>query len=170
LPSRLVACGRFLKAFGVRGELKFEPYLPDDISPEDISGGEFRRGGESKEITIISGRVAGNLWILLPGGVKSPEGAAMLTNGELWVDRSVMRRLPDGQYLRQDVMGCRVYDEEDVLLGEVNRIISTGANDVWQIARAGGGELLLPVIDDVIIAVDVEERRIIVRVPEGLEE
>lgn len=66
-----------------------------------------------------------------------------------------------------DVIGFDVIDEEHGLLGSVSEIIYTGANDVW-VVDGSFGEVLIPVIDDVVLDVDRPERRITVRLLPGL--
>lgn len=170
MPSDMVALGRFLKPHGVDGELKFEPYLPDDLKPGDIPPGTVQSSPSTKQekISIAAGREAGRFWLLKPEGVNSPEEAERFTNRELWVERSLLPALPEGEYFKQDIVGCRVFDEDKTELGVIDRIIETGANDVWQIARKGGGELLIPVIPAVVLAVDIENAAIVVKLMEGL--
>jgi len=166
----MVALGRFLKPHGVNGELKFEPYLPDEADPGGISNGLVKSapGYEEQEIAIASGRIAGRLWLLRPDGVNSPDEAADFTNREFWIKRSQLAPLPEGQYFSQDIMGSGVFDEDDNEIGVVDDVIQTGANDVWQIARTGGGEVLIPVIPEVVRNVDIENRKIVVRLMDGL--
>ncbi len=45
-----------------------------------------------------------------------------------------------------------------------------GANDVWVVNRKGKKELLLPVIDDVIKKVDLEQGLVVVDLLEGLDD
>ncbi len=170
MPSEMLALGRFLKPHGIDGELKFEPYLPDDVKPGDIPPGIVQSSPSTKQekILIAAGREAGRLWLLKPDGVNSPEEAARLTNRELWVERSLLPALPEGDYYQQDIIGCRVFEEDKNELGVIDHIIATGANDVWQIARKGGGELLIPFIPDVVLSVDIENATIVVRLMEGL--
>lgn len=170
MPDDMLALGRFLKPHGINGELKFEPYLPDDVDPDKIPGGLVKSapGYEEREITIATGRVAGQLWLLRPDGVESPEEAAGFTNREFWVERSQLAPLPEGQYFSQDIVGSGVFDEDGNEIGVIDDIITTAANDIWQIARTGGGEILIPVIPEVVRNVDVENRKIVVRLMDGL--
>ncbi|MGV8082672.1 MAG: ribosome maturation factor RimM [Coriobacteriia bacterium] len=66
-----------------------------------------------------------------------------------------------------DVIGYQVYDDRHGLLGEVTEIIYTGANDVWVI-EGPLGEVLVPVIDEVVVGVDEDAERIDVRLLPGL--
>jgi len=49
----------------------------------------------------------------------------------------------------------------------VESIFPTGSNDVY-VCRGSGGELLIPSIADVIVRIDLENSRIIVKLLEGL--
>ena len=166
----MLALGRFLKPHGINGELKFEPYLPDDVDPANIPNGLVKSadGYPEQEITIASSRVAGTLWLLRPDGVTSPEEAANFTNREFWVERSQLAPLSEGQYFAQDIMGSKVFDEKGSEVGVINDIITTGANDIWQIAQSGGSEILIPVIPEVVRDVDIENHKIVVKLMDGL--
>jgi 16S rRNA processing protein RimM len=76
--------------------------------------------------------------------------------------------LPEGEYYFRDIVGCSVVSDESQLLGTVKDILSTGANDIWVVKMPNGKELLIPVIDDVVLNVDIAERKITVHLLEGL--
>jgi 16S rRNA processing protein RimM len=46
--------------------------------------------------------------------------------------------------------------------------LTPGANHVWVVRRPRGKPVLLPVIDDVILDVDVERKRVTIHLLEGL--
>lgn len=66
-----------------------------------------------------------------------------------------------------DLTGFSVDDERHGRIGEVVDTIHTKANDVW-VVRGPVGEVLVPVIDDVVRAVDRAERTVRVRLLPGL--
>jgi 16S rRNA processing protein RimM len=68
----------------------------------------------------------------------------------------------------QDIVGCRVVTEDGAELGAVSDVLTPGANDVWVVKRPDGKELLLPVIDDVVLDVNVSDRVVTVHLLEGL--
>ena len=47
---------------------------------------------------------------------------------------------------------------------------NTGSNDIYEVKREGKKNLLLPVIDDVVLNIDVEGGKITVRMMDGLED
>lgn len=67
-----------------------------------------------------------------------------------------------------DPVGWLVDDETRGRLGEVVDVIVTGANDVWVVEGDRFGQVLLPVIDDVILDVDEDAGVVMVRLLPGL--
>jgi 16S rRNA processing protein RimM len=61
-----------------------------------------------------------------------------------------------------------VVDESGDNLGKLTEVIETGANDVYVVTTPSGGEILLPAIKEVVIAIHLEERRMVVHLLPGL--
>lgn len=68
----------------------------------------------------------------------------------------------------EEFLGLRVHDARRGFLGTVSDIIITGANDVLVLEGGPFGEVLLPVIDDVIGALDEQAGTLEVTLLEGL--
>lgn len=66
-----------------------------------------------------------------------------------------------------DLLGRPVVDERFGDLGVISEVIETPANDVWALQGSSHGEILVPVIDDVIIELP-DEGPISVRIMDGL--
>ena len=49
-------------------------------------------------------------------------------------------------------------------------MFNTGASDIYDVKRDGKKNLLLPVIDEVVKSVDIENGRVTVNVMEGLDD
>ena len=77
-------------------------------------------------------------------------------------------KLKENEYFIADLIGISVEDETGVLLGELEDVIETGANDVYQIRMTDGRELLLPAIRQCVLSVDIEAGRMRVHVLDGL--
>ena len=64
----------------------------------------------------------------------------------------------------QDLLQCEVYDEETGrLYGRVTDVITTGANDVYEITDGQGKTYLFPAVPAMIGTMDVENGRMTVR-------
>ena len=61
-----------------------------------------------------------------------------------------------------------VCTEDGELLGEIQEVLETGANDVYIVNGQQLGEVLIPVTNETILSTDVITKRIVVRLPEGL--
>ena len=101
--------------------------------------------------------------------LKTIEDAQKLKNKTVYVERDMLGELPDGVYYIADIIGLDAVDEEGNKIGTVADIFNTGSNDIYDIKRDGKKILLLPVIDDVI-TVELENKRVLVKIPEGLDE
>ena len=75
--------------------------------------------------------------------------------------------LEEGEYYHFQLVGVRVETESGEWLGQVVQVIKTGANDVY-IVRGPRGEVLLPAIDDVVLDLDLESKRMMVHLLPGL--
>ena len=171
METEMVACGRFLRPFGVNGEIKFQPYFPEHLDLSALASGIIRhspeKGGADAEFLIASARpLNGGIWAVRPDGCDSPESARKFTNAELLVSRSIIPKPPKGDYLPFDVIDCEVFDAKGPKLGVVRDIIKTGANDVWEVLTDDGREIMIPAIKDVVLS--VEPGKITINVLEGL--
>jgi len=103
--------------------------------------------------------------------VDSIEAAGALRSRTLFFRRADAR-LGEGRYFVAELLGCEVFDAKDpsVRYGVLSDVTETGANDVWHIQTPEGNEILIPVIDDVVKAVDVEAGRVEIVMLEGLRE
>jgi 16S rRNA processing protein RimM len=69
----------------------------------------------------------------------------------------------------KDLDGCEVVTESGESLGVLKDVYPTGANDVFSV-REGEREILIPALKSVVLSINVEARRILVRLPPGLRE
>ena len=79
-------------------------------------------------------------------------------------------QLPDldaGEYFISNLIGLQVSSEKGELLGILTDVLELPAHDVYQIQKEGR-ELLIPAISDVIAEINLEDRTMTVRLPEGL--
>jgi len=77
--------------------------------------------------------------------------------------------LPEGweEVPDSDYVGFSVVDTERGALGVIHETILTGANDVW-VVDGTFGEVLIPVIDDVVLEIDEQGQTIRVALLPGL--
>jgi 16S rRNA processing protein RimM len=88
-------------------------------------------------------------------GVTQREDASLLRNTVLYIRSDELPLLPEGDYYHHQIIGLKVISEDNDVLGVVAEILETGANDVCVVRQEGGGEILLPVTDEVILEIDL---------------
>lgn len=154
---------------GVRGAVRV---LPETDSPERFLGlGRAFLGrdeGELREAEIAWAKVRERDVVVKFVGVDSPEQAEELRELRIWVPREEALPLEEDSYYIPDLLGMEVVTEEGELLGTLEEVWTLPANDVY-VVRRGRRELLLPATAEVVREVDLEARRIVVRLLEGLE-
>ncbi len=164
--------GKIVNTHGVRGELRVWPQT-------DFPEVRFKSGsrllmvppdgaGDSVPVFIQSSREQKNLQIVKLQGYDNINDVERYKGWELKVSAENRVPLEEGEYYVRDIVGCEVVSEEGEALGVVTDVLSPGANDVWVVKRPKGKELLLPVIDDVVLDVDVAAKRVKVHLMEGL--
>lgn len=89
----------------------------------------------------------------------------MLHRGEpLRIAGTDARPLEPGEYYLYQLIGLQVFDEAGTALGAVTDIMETGANDVLVVAPPdGGADQLFPNHPDVVLDVDPNAGRMVVR-------
>lgn len=158
----LIAVGKIVAPHGVRGDLRI---LPDTDWPERFrSLKHIRLGG--KLYRLLSARPHKNIYILHLEGVDDRNMAETLIGKTAEVPASEMPERPEGLYYDFQIAGLTAFDEAGEKVGVITEIIHTGANDVYVIHPEKGVDILLPAIPDCVLAVDVAEGRMTVRLQE----
>ena len=77
-------------------------------------------------------------------------------------------KLPKDTYFIFEIIGLEVYTENNVFLGKVENVISTGSNDVYIVKGKNKKELFIPAIREVIKDVNLGKKRITINMVDGL--
>ena len=101
-------------------------------------------------------------------GIDTVEEAEKFRNSYILINRNELEELPEGVYYIADLIGLKVYTENNEYLGIVDDIFQTGSNDVYVVKNDLGQSKLLPGIDEVIKEINLPEGKIIVNLIEGL--
>ncbi|MGQ9499622.1 MAG: ribosome maturation factor RimM [Dissulfurimicrobium sp.] len=154
--SHLVTIGKIIKAHGTRGEVQVYSYVRDGLA--FFKGKTFLIGDDKEDLDgllhVETARpVDSNRLILRIKGVKNRTQAERLAGIELFLEKTEMPRLPDGEYYWHELIGITVVTVEGDRLGILSEIIETGANDVYVI-NGPRGDILIPAIEEVIKEID----------------
>ncbi|MBC7264233.1 MAG: 16S rRNA processing protein RimM [Chloroflexi bacterium] len=166
VPEYLVI-GRVVAPWGRSGEIKVA--LETDFPHRFALLREVFVGPDRTPRALLSSRLHQGHVILRLAGCDDRNAAEGLRGLEILIPISQAMPLEEGQYYLHQIFDLHVYDESECYLGQVMEILVTGSNDVY-VVRDGERELLIPALADVILRVDLEQGRMIVRLPKGLDE
>jgi 16S rRNA processing protein RimM len=166
-----VFLGRFVKPFGIKGELKFVG--SDDFWPEalDSNSLELRRpvedGFESGPAPIERIRPHGNHFVVKLEDVDDRNEAERQVGGELFVSTENLDvPLPDYE-LPFQVLGLTVKTEENRVIGRVVSVMYSAAHPVY-VVEGENGEALIPAVPEFIVRRDDTAGEIVIRTIDGL--
>jgi len=118
-------------------------------------------------VRVIGARSKGAGWILRLDGVTDRNAAEGYRGAVIRAQASDLPELAPGEWWIDDLVGLEVVTDEGKPLGRLEEVLELPANDVY-VVRSEKGEVLLPAIEDVIVAVDLEEERMTVHLLPGL--
>ena len=157
-----IETGKIVGTHGVRGALRVQPWCDSAEFLSQFKKLFFKDATGFNSVKIKSSKPHGNVVIMEIDGVNDMDSAEVLRGKVLYLQRKDLK-LEDDQYLICDIIDCEVYDaDSNENLGTISDVSKTGANDVWHIMR-NGKEYLIPVIDDVVIKVDVDTNKVVIR-------
>lgn len=164
--------GKIVNTHGLTGEVRV-------ISTTDFPAERYKKGNnlyifsaeadQGIEVTVRAHRKHKNFDLLTFEQFNHINEVEKFKGAILKVSKEQLASLEEDEYYYHEIIGCEVYNQDQVSLGNVKEILSPGANDVWVVAPAGKGkEILIPYIPLVVKSVDVKEKKIIIEEIEGL--
>jgi 16S rRNA processing protein RimM len=163
---RFLVVGQILGPSGLSGDLRVEPLTDFPDRFEQLA--QIHVGEKLRPYPIESVRVDGRSVVLKLRGVDDANAALALRDTDLSIPIDQAIELPPDSYYWHQIIGLAVWTDDGRLLGHVSEVLRTGSNDVyvvWDDRR----ELLLPAIEDVILNVDVSQKRLLIHLLPGIE-
>ncbi len=161
-----LAVGKLRRPHGVHGEIQMD--VLTDFPERLVAGVMVYAGTEHRPLRLKNVRPHDQVLLLTFGEFTTPEAVGELRNQVLFVRADDRPPLPEGEYYHHELIGLRVVDENGNVLGKLTEILETGANDVYLVRPDTGSDILLPAIEDVILAIDLTAGEMRVHLLPGL--
>ncbi len=159
MDTRIVLLGHVAGVHGVRGWVKIHSLTEPREAIFEYQ--PWLLGDAHEAVRISEGIKHGNRLIAHIEGVDDREAAEELVNRSIAVHREQLPKADDGEYYWTDLVGLEVRLQDGRVLGTVDRLVATGANDVLVVA--GDRERLVPfVTGQYVKSVDLEHGVIVV--------
>lgn len=153
--------GFVLKAHGVRGDLCVQPFNQQSESLGDAQ--RIKIG--AKVFELLRSKRSQKFFIVSLAGVADRDAAHALKGEPVMMQRQDLD-LGEGEFLLSDLIGLVAYDDNDKRLGVVEGV-ETGVQDRLVVV-AEDEEFQVPLVDALVPSIDVENKRIVLNLPEGL--
>ena len=154
------------KPQGLKGEMRAKYYCDD---PDEV--GEFDTlylGAEKTPVKLKSYKVQKNMIIITLEGINTVEQAQKLKGNFIYIDREDAP-LEENVWFIKDLIGLDVIDADSgEVYGVVEEILQNAPTDVYCVRTKEGKQLLFPSIPEVLIDVNINERKILIRPLKGL--
>ena len=150
----LIPLAEIARPHGVRGELRLKVYNADSDLLLDVSEVIVERADRTREpMKIVSARRANEAILVFLDGVRDRDEADAMRGAKLLLPREAFPPLEPGEFYACDVVGLRVV-APDGEIGVVVELYPYPTCDAL-IVTTPRGRIEIPVVDDVVEAVDV---------------
>jgi 16S rRNA processing protein RimM len=155
-----VRIGRIVGPHGVRGAVRID--LLTDF-PERFQKGARVWIGDREAVVLSASFHQGQARVQFQG-LTTIDEAEGLRWEYVTVAADERPELEEGEFLARDLLGLRVFTPEGRELGTLDAVLPYPAHDVWKV-----GEILIPAVREFVLDVDLQAKRITVRLIPGME-
>lgn len=165
-----ITLGKIVKTIGLKGEVKI--YSSSDFSYDRYEKGNnvtlFNEKTKERVTCIVkSFRKDKEFDIVSFEEFPSIEAITPYINNLVQIEKSDAI-LPKGFYHYSDLKNCDVYDENNNKLGKVKDVEEYASYQTLRIKREGAKDFFVPFVKTFIKKVDIDNKKIIIHVIEGL--
>lgn len=167
MNENFIEIGKIVNTHGIRGDIKIQPWCDDAEIFYDLNYIYI----DQKKYAIENARLHKTSVLLKLKGIDSINSAELFKNKIATVEREALGELPEGTYYICDLLGLEVKTSDGNVLGIIEDVIKTGSNDVYVLKNADSSNkkpVLIPVIDEVVKEVNIDDGYVIVELLKGL--
>ena len=167
-----IAVGVIRKAHGIRGEASVEPWTdsPDRfenldevilVSPDEAT---------TRQVAVEAMRIHAGRVLLKFSGIDTPEDVQLLHNWTVEIPEDQARELEEDEYFLHDLAGLTLIDAEGRERGVVVEAYEGGGGVLLNVRRSDGREFEVPFAADLCTEIDLAAKRMVVALPEGIDD
>ncbi len=170
--------GKINGLFGVQGWVKIFSHTQPRKNILSYQPWHIEIDGQWQTLDIVKGREQGKTIVAQLKDINDREQARSMIGVDLYIEKSQLPKLSEGEYYWEDLIGLEVVNQNNVILGKVSNLVDTGANNVLVIngekehpsskdrkehpSRGHNKEHWVPYIEPFLISVDLDKKQILV--------
>lgn len=168
--SQLSKIGRTLKPHGINGEISL--IFDYDYEPNLFSCLIFNLEGIYVPFFIEQHREkTTSLFLVKFKGLNTDMEVAELSNLDIYVLKNELiddECDSDGEMYAEDFIGYNIFEQSNVLIGEIVDFDDSTENALFIVKKADGNIIYIPIVDDFITDLDTVDKRVTMSLPMGL--
>jgi len=168
LNDEFITIGKVVSTQSNKGEVNVLPLTDSTDRFKNLDTVFLRNSNNRTILNIEKIRIKENTVILKLKGIANIQEAKMIVGSFLEVERENAVKLPKDTYFLFEIIGLEVYTENNIFLGKVENVISTGSNDVYIVKGKNKEELTIPAIREVVKNINLEKKQITIKMVDGL--
>ena len=155
--DKKIYLGKITGVHGIKGWLKIQSFSSPPENILNYPSWIINNQGEEDFYSIEQGRKQNNKIVVKLENIDDRNTAESLINSKIQILRSDLPKLSNENYYWSDLVGLSVLSSEEKVIGKIESLIETGANDVMVIITLKDERILIPfVMHEIIKEVNVE--------------
>ena len=153
---------------GIHGEVKIFPTTDDPQRFKKLKKVIVDTHKEQKEMEIGGIKFFKNLVIATLSGIEDRTQAEKYRSADILIEREDALPLGEDEYYICDILGFTVTNDDGTVLGTLEDVLTSCANDVYVIKRENGKEILIPSTKECVLSTDLNSKNIVVHLLKGM--
>ena len=159
--DKAIRLGHVSGVHGIKGWVKVHSFTEPRANIIKFDTWMLELAGRVQEVAIEHGEAHGKGVLAKLAGVEDRDQAGELVGATISVSRRALPACAPGEYYWADLEGLAVHDQAGNVLGNIDRMLGTGAHDVMVLGS--GEERLIPFVrGKVVVDVDLEAGVVVV--------
>ncbi|MBO4496803.1 MAG: 16S rRNA processing protein RimM [Lachnospiraceae bacterium] len=153
---------------GIHGEVKIFPTTDDPQRFKKLKKVIVDTHKEQKEMEIGGIKFFKNLVIATLSGIEDRTQAEKYRSADILIEREDALPLGEDEYYICDILGFTVTNDDGTVLGTLEDVLTSCANDVYVVKRENGKEILIPSTKECVLSTDLNSKNIVVHLLKGM--
>lgn len=162
-----IVIGKMVSHHGIRGEIKIYPFTDDVTKFLHFRHLFVSVGSNEKKLEIENCRIHKNMPLIKFSGVDTIEQGLYLIGLEVAAEREVLDDGEGGHFI-VDLVGLKAIGEDGEDYGVILDVIQNTAQDLYEIKHPGGKKFFVPVVDEFVKEINIDEGYVRLSLIEGL--
>ena len=159
--------GKVVKPQGIKGEVKAGIITSFPEHFEHLSY-IYIEEDEYVKFEVEKTRLSKNSVFIKFKEIQTRNDAENLRNKYLYIPGEELYPLEDDEFYHHQLLGLKVYDQDNIYLGIVKDVEPYPENDILNVESENNKIYLIPVVKDFIKEVNIESQKVTIQVVEGL--